>query len=81
MVGVGGNANFSVFRCQHVGIPNAELLGWGCKPTPGPNVNGFVLQWNIGLNVTNLFWGWEGGNKIKTQPLGINQSVYTIHLV
>ena len=47
---VGGNANFSVFGYQHVGIPNAKLWRWGSKPTPGPNANGFVLQWNIGLS-------------------------------
>ena len=32
-VGVGGNANFIVFRYQHVGIPNAKLWCWGSKPT------------------------------------------------
>ena len=37
---VGGNANFSVFRYQHVGIPNAKLWRWGTKPMPGPNANG-----------------------------------------
>ena len=39
---VGGYANFSVFRDQHVGIPNPKLW-WG------PNANGFALEWNIGL--------------------------------
>ena len=29
---VGGNANFSVFRYRHVGIPNAKLWRWGSKP-------------------------------------------------
>ena len=48
-VGVGGNANFSVFRYQYVGITNAKLWRWGSKPTRGPNANGFVSQWNIGL--------------------------------
>ena len=46
--GVGGNTNFSVFRYQHVGIPNAIL--WS-QPTRGPNANGFVSQWNIGFRV------------------------------
>ena len=32
-----------------VGIGNAKLWRWGSKPTPGPNANGFALQWNIGL--------------------------------
>ena len=32
-VRIGGNANFSVFRFQHVGIPNAKLWHWGSKPT------------------------------------------------
>ena len=41
---VGGNANFSVFRYQH-------LWHWGSKPTPGPNANGFMSQWNIGFNL------------------------------
>ena len=48
---VGGKVNFSVFRYQHVGIPNVKL--WRCewKPMPGPNGNGFALQWNIGLHL------------------------------
>ena len=29
MLHVGGNANFSVFRYQHVGTPNAKLWRWG----------------------------------------------------
>ena len=45
MFHVGGNANFSVFRFQHVGIPNAKLS----LPKPGPNVNGFASQGNIGF--------------------------------
>ena len=24
---------------------------WGCKPTPGPDANGFASQWNIGFKV------------------------------
>ena len=48
--GVGGKANFSVFRYQHVGIPNAKLWRWGSKPKRGPNANGFASQWNIGFN-------------------------------
>ena len=46
-----GNANFSIFLYQHDGIPNAKLWHWGCKPTRGPNTNGFALQWNIGFTV------------------------------
>ena len=57
---IGGNANF-IFRVgvmeilvflryQHVGIPKAKLWRWGSKPTPGPNANGFVSQWSIGLS-------------------------------
>ena len=49
--GIGGNANFMVFRYQHVAIPNAKLWCWGSRPTPGPNANGFALQWNVGLRV------------------------------
>ena len=30
---VGGNTNFSAFRYQHVGIPNATLWCLGSKPT------------------------------------------------
>ena len=33
---VGGNASFSDFRYQHVGIPNAKFSRWGCYPTPDP---------------------------------------------
>ena len=47
--GVGGNTNFSVFRYQHVCVPNAKLWRWVSEPTQGPNANGFALQWNIGL--------------------------------
>ena len=45
-VGVGGNANFSIFRYHHVGIPHAKLWCWGSEPTRGPNANGFASQWN-----------------------------------
>ena len=48
-IGVGCNANFHVFRYQHVCIPNKKLWLWGSKPARGPNVNGFASQWNIGL--------------------------------
>ena len=48
-VPVGGEANFGVFRYQHVGIPNAKLWRSGSKPMRGPNANGFASQWNIGL--------------------------------
>ena len=51
MFHIGGNANFIVLRYQHVGMPNAKLWHWRSKPTPGPNANGFVLQWNIGFNL------------------------------
>ena len=51
MFSVGGNANFSVFRYQHVGIPKAKLWLWGPKPTRGPNANGFALQWNIAITL------------------------------
>ena len=50
-VGIGGNANFSDFRYQHVGIGNAKLWRWGCKSTPGPNAKGFASQWNIGYKL------------------------------
>ena len=46
-----------LFRYQHVGIPNAKSLLWGSKPMQGPNANGFVLQWNIGLKVTKNIIG------------------------
>ena len=49
--GVGSNANFSVFRDQHVCISNVNLWHWGSEPTRGPNTNGFALQWNIGLRL------------------------------
>ena len=48
---VGGNAHFSIFRYQHVGIPNVKLWHWGPQATPGPNANGFESQWNIGFTV------------------------------
>ena len=48
-VGVGGNANFSVFRYQHVGTGNAKSLRWECNPKRGLNTSGFESQWNIGF--------------------------------
>ena len=50
-VGVGGNANVSVFRYRCVGIPNAKLWRWGSKPTAGANANGFASQWYIGFTI------------------------------
>ena len=54
MFRIGGNANFSVFRYQHGGIPNTKLWRWGSKPTPGPNANGFASQWNIGFKLESV---------------------------
>ena len=54
-LGVTRNANFSVFRYQHVGIPKVKLWLWGCKPTPGPNAKGFASQWNIGFRLSSSF--------------------------
>ena len=51
---VGDNTNLSVFRYQHVGIPNAKLWHWVSKSMRGPNANGFVSQWNIGFKVMSL---------------------------
>ena len=48
---VWGNTNFSIFRYEHVGIPNAKLWHWGSKPRPGPNANGFASQWNTGFSL------------------------------
>ena len=45
---VGGNVNFMF--C--IG-GNATLWHWASKPTPGPNVNGFASQWNIGFSLFN----------------------------
>ena len=53
-VGVGVNASFSIFRYQHVVIPNAKLWCWGSEPMRGPNVNGFALQQNIGCTLFSL---------------------------
>ena len=39
------------FGNQHVGIGNAKLWRSGSKPMQGPNINGFVSEWNIGLKV------------------------------
>ena len=61
--GIGGNAHFRfgvgcfrIFIYQHVGIPKAKLWRWGCKPTPGPNANGFASQWNIGLRIQSFLF-------------------------
>ena len=47
MFRLGGKANFSVFRYQHVGIANANSRVWGARV--GHNASSFALQWNIGL--------------------------------
>ena len=39
-----------LFSCQHVGIGNRNHLRWVPDPMQSPNVSGFALQWNIGLN-------------------------------
>ena len=50
---VGGNANSSIFRYQHVGISKAKFRVGGLSqrkdPTQRPNANVFVLQLNIGF--------------------------------
>ena len=51
-VQVGGNTNFSIFRYQHVGIPNTKVWRWRSKPTRGSNPNGFASQWNIGFKIS-----------------------------
>ena len=52
MFRIGSNANFSVFRYQHVGIPNAKFRVGGSKPMLGPNARAFAFQWNIGFRIT-----------------------------
>ena len=54
---------FSLSRYQHVGIGNTKL--WRSKPTPVPNVNGFVSQWNIGLKGTNMQHSGHMGQNIS----------------
>ena len=49
MFRVAGNANFRIFRYQHVGIPNAKLWCLGSKPMQAAGANGFAWQLNIGL--------------------------------
>ena len=39
--------------CQ-IGIPKAKSWRSVSKPTRGPNVNGFALQWNIGFRTSNV---------------------------
>ena len=51
---------FSFFRYQHVGISNTKLWRWGSKPTPVPNANVFLSQWNIGFSV-------NGSLHVRTQ--------------
>ena len=49
-VGVRDNTNFSIFRYQHVGIPNMKLWRLGSKPMRGPNANGFIVAVEYRLN-------------------------------
>ena len=49
---IGGNANSSVFKYQHVGIPNAKLSLWEYCPMRRPNVSVFALQGNSLTTVT-----------------------------
>ena len=48
-VGIGGNANFSVFKYQHVGIAKANFRVGGADQTRSTNTSSFASQWNIGL--------------------------------
>ena len=68
---VGGSANFSVFRYQHVGLPNAKLWRSGSKPMRGPNANGFVSQWNIGFTLYSKN-EMTGGFRLLFHLLGEN---------
>ena len=71
---VGGNANFSVFRYQHFGIPSAKLWRWGSKLMRGPNANGFASQWNIGFR---LLWH---SNKLPNMPCFMAHCSISRHL-
>ena len=46
-VPVGGNANFSDFRYQHVGIPNAKLLGVLPNPTAQRECFRFAVEYRL----------------------------------
>ena len=72
-VDIGGNTNFSVFRYQHVGIPNAKLWHWGSKPMRGPNANGFASQWNIGLRDIQV-----SVNQLETTVVGLPEGTTTM---
>ena len=37
-----------LFKYQHIGIGNAKLSRWGCRPIRDLSVSGFALQLNIG---------------------------------
>ena len=49
-LGVGGKANFSVFRYQHAN-PQRKFWRRGVLPNASPRRQNFALQWNIGLRV------------------------------
>ena len=35
-------------------LGDAKVWRWGSEPTPGPNTNGFLSQWNIGFRFPDL---------------------------
>ena len=53
------------FRYQHVGIGNAKLWHWACKPMPVPNAKGFALQWNIGFSFSIVEGRYELENIVS----------------
>ena len=38
---------------QHLGMGNAKLSRWGCKPTRERNAKVFAFWWNIGCKLEN----------------------------
>ena len=59
-VGVGGNANFSVFRYQHVDIANEHFTCWGADPMQSPSASSFASPWNIGFNLKgNIYFQFQ----------------------
>ena len=50
---LGGNANFSIFRYQHVGIGNAKSLCWGLpNARPRREGVGVAVEYRLYISVT-----------------------------
>ena len=73
LFGVGGNANFTTKYTNmlvYFALGDSKVWRWGSKPKPGPNANGFALQWNIGFTVFLVSFT---GLTVKSSTVALNR--------